>query len=96
MAVLMETEIAATPEQYDAVEQVLDGRNNPPDGLIAHSAQDLGGGRMRIRDVWESPDAFGAFAESRLGPAMAKALGDEGPPPPEPNFVELHNAYGGS
>jgi hypothetical protein len=95
MAVLMETEIEATPDQYESVERVLDGRGNPPDGLIAHSAQDLGGGRMRIVDIWESPDAFGAFAESRLGSAMTEALGDDGPPPPEPAFTELHNAYRG-
>jgi hypothetical protein len=96
MAVRMELEFESTPEQYDAVESVLDCRNNPPVGLIAHSAEDLGNGKMRIVDIWESPDAFGAFAESRLGPAIGQALGDDAPPAPEPTFIELHNAYKGA
>jgi hypothetical protein len=91
MAVLMETEFEASAEQYDAVQKALDIENNPPDGFIAHSAEDLGG-KMRVRDFWESAEAFGAFAESRLGPTIAEALGDDAPPPPQPTFTELHNA----
>lgn len=93
MAVLMQMEIETTPEQYDSIENALDGRGNPPDGLIAHTAQDVGGGKMRILDVWESPEAFGAFAQSRLGPTIAQTLGDDAPAAPEPQFTELHNAY---
>ena len=48
---------------------------------------------MQIRDLWESAEAFGAFAESRLGPTIAQTLGDEAPPAPEPKFTELHNAF---
>jgi hypothetical protein len=91
MAVLMETEFEGTPEQYDAVQKALDIQSNPPDGFIAHSAEDLGG-KIRVRDFWESADAFGAFAESRLGPTIAETLGDDAPPAPQPNFTELHNA----
>jgi hypothetical protein len=91
MAVLMTTEFEGTADQYDAVQKVLDIENNPPDGWIAHSAQDAGG-TIKVVDIWESPDAFGAFAESRLGPAIAEALGDDAPPAPEPQFTELHNA----
>ena len=91
MAVLMTTEFQGTTDQYDAVQKALDIENNPPDGWIAHTAQDLGG-KIRVIDVWESPEAFGAFAESRLGPTIAETLGDDAPPPPEPEFTELHNA----
>jgi len=42
---------------------------------------------------WECPEGFGAFAETRLGPAVAQALGDDAPQAPEPSFTELHNAY---
>ncbi|MGH2922594.1 MAG: hypothetical protein ACRDKH_00990 [Solirubrobacterales bacterium] len=94
MAVLVTTEFDATAAQYDAVDKVLDARNNPPDGFIAHTAEDRGG-KMGIVDVWESQEAFGAFAESRLGPALAEALGDDAPEPPQPEFTELHNAYKG-
>jgi hypothetical protein len=81
-----------TTDQYDAVDQALDPKGNPPDGLIAHSAR-MDGDTLRILDIWESPEAFGAFAESRLGPTMGETLGDDAPPPPEPRFTELHNAY---
>jgi hypothetical protein len=46
-----------------------------------------------VLDIWESPEAFGAFAELRLGPGMSETLGDDAPAPPEPKFTELHNAY---
>ena len=93
MAVLVTLEFDASADQYDAVDKALDARGNPPDGFISHSAQDLGG-KMRIVDVWESPDAFGAFAESRMGPTVAEVLGDDAPEIPQPEFTELHNAYG--
>jgi hypothetical protein len=93
LAVFMELEFDGfTTDQYDAVDQALDPKGNPPDGLIAHSAR-MDGDTLRILDIWESPEAFGAFAESRLGPTMGETLGDDAPPPPEPRFTELHNAY---
>ena len=92
MAVLVTMEFEGTADQYDALDKAIDARNNPPDGLISHSAQDLGG-KLRIVDIWESAEAFGTFAQSKLGPTMAETLGDEAPPPPEPEFTELHNAY---
>jgi hypothetical protein len=93
MAVFVEMDFEGfTTEQYDTVDTALDPKGNPPDGLIAHSAR-MDGDTLRILDIWESPEAFGAFAESRLGPGIAEALGDDAPPPPEPRFTELHNAY---
>jgi hypothetical protein len=93
MAVLMELEFDGfTTDQYDAVDNALDPKGNPPDGLIAHSAR-MDGDTLRVLDIWESPEAFGAFAESRLGPVIGETLGDDAPPPPEPKFTELHNAY---
>jgi hypothetical protein len=93
VAVLMTLEIEVSTDQYDAVEKEVDAKGDPPDGFIAHTAQDLGG-KMRILDVWESAEAFGAFAESRLGAAIGKVLGDDAPQV-EPQFTELHNAYKG-
>jgi hypothetical protein len=93
MAVFMELEIPITPDQYDAVDAALDPQGDPPEGLIAHSAR-FDGDTLRILDIWESPEAFGAFAESRLGPTIGETLGDDAPDgPPEPKFTELHNAY---
>jgi hypothetical protein len=52
------------------------------------------GETLKLLDIWESPEAFGAFAESRLGPGIAETLGDDAPDgPPQPTFTELHNAY---
>jgi hypothetical protein len=93
MAVFMEMELPVTPDQYDAVEAALDPKGDPPDGLIAHTAR-FDGETLKILDIWESPEAFGAFAESRLGPGIAETLGEDAPDgPPEPRFTELHNAY---
>jgi hypothetical protein len=92
MAVLMEIEIDITTDQYDQIDAAFDVKANPPDGFIAHSCEDAGG-KVRIRDLWESAEAFGAFAENTIGPTMAKTLGDDAPEVPEPKFTELHNAY---
>lgn len=92
MAVFMEMDMTITPDQYDAVDAAMNPQGDPPDGLIAHSAR-FDGETLRILDIWESPEAFGAFAESRLGPTIGETLGDDAPPAPEPKFTELHNAY---
>jgi hypothetical protein len=92
MAVFMEMEMQVTPDQYNAVDAALNPKGDPPDGLIAHSAR-FDGDTLKVLDIWESPEAFGAFAESRLGPTMGETLGDDAPPAPEPKFTELHNAY---
>jgi len=93
MAVIVEMDFEGfSTDQYDAVNDALDPKGNPPDGLIAHSAR-LDGDRLRILDLWESPEAFGAFAESRIGPTVAETLGDAAPEIPAPKFTELHNAY---
>jgi hypothetical protein len=93
MAVIMELDFEGfTPDQYDAVNAALDPQGSPPDGLIAHSAR-LDGDTFRILDLWESPEAFLAFAESKIGPTMAETLGDDAPNVPDPKFTELHNAY---
>jgi len=92
MAVIMEMEMQVTPDQYDAVDAALDPQGNPPDGLIAHTAR-FDGDTLKILDVWESADAFSAFAESRLGPTIGETLGDDAPDAPQPSFTELHNAH---
>ena len=92
MAVFMELDLPVTVDQYDAVEAALNPQGDPPDGLIAHTAR-LDGDTLKVLDIWESPEAFGAFAESRLGPTISETLGDDAPAAPQPTFTELHNAY---
>jgi hypothetical protein len=92
MTVFVEMELPVTPDQYDAIDAALDPKGNPPDGLIAHSAR-FDGETLKVLDIWESAEDYGAFAVSRLGPGIAETLGDDAPAPPEPKFTELHNAY---
>ena len=60
----------ATIEMIEAVTEEMDVRNLPPNGLIVHTAVNIGG-RLTIIDVWESQDDWEKFSESRLGPAFA-------------------------
>jgi hypothetical protein len=87
MAVRITLEFEATPDQYDEVNEKIG--EDPPDGLIVHSAVDKGG-TMKIVDIWESAEKFGAFGQEKLGPAVAEVLGGDGPGP-NPEIEELHN-----
>ena len=91
MAVLMTIEIPATKEQYDQVNEKLGVTDDPPQGLLIHTAEDAGGS-MRIVDVWESEDAYNKFNEERLGAAVVEVMGEapEGAQP-EPEVRELAN-----
>jgi len=90
MAVLMTQEFEGTPELYDKVNQTMDVASNPPEGLLIHTVQQVGD-KMRVVDVWESPSAFEAFAQERLGPAVGEVVGDDAPQPTDPEFSELYN-----
>ena len=73
MAVAFLIEIPGfTPEQAAAVLQALDLENNPAAGQIFHLEGPMDGG-MRVVDVWESPEAFQAFAQERLAAAFQEA-----------------------
>lgn len=92
MAVLMAIEFEATKDQYDEVSKKLDVDANPPDGLMVHTAEDLGGGKMRVVDVWESAGQLDAFTNGPLMEAMTEVMGEQDPEsgtPPE--IRELHN-----
>jgi hypothetical protein len=79
MAVVVIQEFEATPEQYDQVTEKIDPDTNPPEGMILHAGIDLGGGKMRAVDVWDSAEQFQSFAETRLGPAIAEVVGPDAP-----------------
>jgi hypothetical protein len=91
MAVLMTIEFEATPDQYDEVDKKLDIDNNPVEGLIVHTAEDIGGGKMRVVDVWESADKLEAFTNGPLMEAMTEVMGPQDPGSGNPPEVrELH------
>ncbi|HEX6753891.1 MAG TPA: hypothetical protein VF093_09955 [Solirubrobacterales bacterium] len=83
-----------TQEQYEAVNAHLGVEQNPPEGLIFHSAGPMEGG-WNVIDFWESREAFDRFLEGRLGPGIQE-LGDQAPPNP-PNIKEfpVHNIIKG-
>jgi hypothetical protein len=94
MAVVLvqEGEMMST-ELYDEVEAKLDAHDNPPDGLIVHTAGQAGE-MFRIVDVWESRDAYERFAEDRLRPALAEVMNARGIDPnagPQPTIYETHD-----
>jgi heme-degrading monooxygenase HmoA len=76
-------------EQYDKVIEHMeahsgDGTNHP---ALTHTAAVSYDGMVFV-DVWDSPESFGRFAETELGPAAAKAGEDLGGL--EPRFVPVH------
>jgi hypothetical protein len=75
-------------DTYDQVNEEMGIRSadDLPEGCIAHAAGPTDSGFLVV-DVWESPDAFGRFAESRLGPAAGKL----GLPQLTPRMIPVHN-----
>lgn len=61
-----------TTDQYDEVRAAAGWLQTPPDGGISHVTW-WDGDECHNLDAWESEEAFHAFGQSRLGPAMAQA-----------------------
>jgi hypothetical protein len=59
-------------DQYDAVRKECGWLDDTPTGGLGHLTW-WEGDTCHNCDAWESEEAFGAFGEDRLGPAMAKA-----------------------
>lgn len=65
-----------------------DGSQHP---CTTHVAAKRENGGVVVADLWESPEAFGKFAEEQIGPAgAAVGLG-----PIEPRIVPVHNRVRG-
>ncbi len=68
----------ASAEDYRSVNALLgidpDARTGDvPAGLRHHQGAVTPGGNLVVVEEWDSQAAFGAFMESRLGPALATA-----------------------
>jgi hypothetical protein len=66
-----------TETMYDTLQSQMRVDEDPPEGLIFHSAGSIDEG-WGVIDFWESREHFDRFQESTLGPAIA-GLGDERP-----------------
>lgn len=89
MTVIVIQQVAATEEQYRAVNDAMDTRGNPPAGLILHTGGPVDNGDLRVVDIWESAEAFQTFVAERLGPAIAQIMGDNAPTP----SLEIRELY---
>ena len=73
MAVIVHVTLRkVTPAQYDAVRAECGWLTDRPTGGLGHLTWWEGENCHNV-DAWESEAAFGAFGETRLGPAMARA-----------------------
>ena len=83
-----------TTANYDRVQEALGARANPPAGGLVHTAGfDEEAGLFRIFDVWESLEAWDAFLNDRLLPAVAPMM-ERGNRAPETRVYELHDFMG--
>jgi hypothetical protein len=81
---------AGTQEQYDAVHSHMGIDDDPPAGLILHSAGPIDEG-WGVLDFWESREAYDRFVASRLMPGMQE-VGDRGlPGPPDVHEFPVHH-----
>jgi hypothetical protein len=85
-----------TQETYDAVNAKAGVEEDPPEGLIVHSAGQPDEGGFRIFDVWESREAYERFREERLVPALREVMGEEAMgQAPRSEVYELHSVIRG-
>lgn len=94
MAILMILDWqGVTAEGYERVNEVMGIRSDAdaPDGLLLHTASIDDSGHVLVADVWESEEALGRFAQTRLGPALEQA----GLPSAEPRIFTVHNRLRG-
>ncbi len=79
-----------TAQMYDATQARIKVDENPPEGLLMHSAGEADG-VWQIVDVWESEEHARRFDDERLGPAIRELVGDAPRPPVDTMTYELHN-----
>ena len=73
MAVAVLVEIAGgTAEQYDAILAEMSLSGWPPPHNTIHIAGPTDGGAWRVVDVWDSAEAFQAFARDKIVPLTQK------------------------
>jgi len=85
VAVIMDFS-GATLDQYDEVIEKMDLGGRVPENAHFHWVAPADDG-MRVVDVWETREAFDAFAQEKIGPLTAEAGISE----PSMEFYEVHN-----
>ncbi|MER5209317.1 hypothetical protein ABT063_01625 [Streptomyces sp. NPDC002838] len=73
MAVVLNLRWAdVSPQQYEAVKQIVRWEEDPPDGLVLHIAW-FEEGAMQVVDVWNAESDFERFFGDRIAPAVKEA-----------------------
>jgi hypothetical protein len=78
-----------TEDQYEQAREKVGWDRDVPAGAKLHVAGFSDGG-LNVLDVRESPEAFQAFSEQRLGPAVQE-IGIEGEP--DVRFYPMHACF---
>jgi hypothetical protein len=81
-----------TRESYEKISAKMGTDENPPGGLIVHTAGDVGGA-WQIVDVWESVDAKERFERDRLMPAITSIVGAANMEQGQPDVVEYEATH---
>ena len=89
MAVVVTQEFEATREEYDAVSEKL---GDTPRAWLdrARRVMDLGNGKWKLVDVWESAQDFQNFVQNQLIPAIAE-VNPDAPQAGSPRFSRYTN-----
>jgi hypothetical protein len=61
-----------TPNQYDETRKLVNWEGNPPKGAVFH-VSGYDGKAMRVTDIWETPDDYNNFVQTRLMPGVKEA-----------------------
>ena len=92
---MMQVAAEATIEMYDEVNDRIGRNEDPPPGMIVHTATPIEGGGIRIFDVWESQEQLDAFRNETLLPAITAVMQEHGiemgDSPPEIVIGEVHD-----
>jgi hypothetical protein len=78
-----------TEDEYEQAREKVGWDRDVPDGAKLHVAGFSDGG-LNVIDVWASAEAFQAFSEQRLGPAVQE-IGIEGEP--DVRFAPMHACF---
>ena len=76
--VIMQKWAGITPDQYDALREIVRWDRDLPAGMRPHVAS-FGEGGLSMTDVWDSEELFGAFVQTRILPGLQQ-LGIPGMP----------------
>ena len=95
MAVAMLQEWAPSDDRtttnYDSIGAKLGVDENPPEGLVIHTAGFSDDGTFRIFEVWESRGAQERFERERLMPIVQEMMAaGAGAPPVRQELYDLH------